>query len=53
MAAFTELPLPPALLEALGLLGYSSMLPVQAQALPTLLAGRDLLVQAETGSMLE
>ena len=50
MAAFTELPLPPALLEALSLLGYSSMLPVQAQALPTLLAGRDVLVQAETGS---
>ena len=50
MAAFDELPLPPALLEALGLLGYSSMLPVQAQGLPTILAGRDVLVQAETGS---
>ena len=50
MPAFADLPLPRALLEALDLLGYPSMLPVQAQALPSILAGRDALVQAETGS---
>jgi ATP-independent RNA helicase DbpA len=50
MAAFAQLPLPPALHAALELLGYSSMLPVQGQALPAILAGRDVLVQAETGS---
>ncbi|HEU4579124.1 MAG TPA: ATP-dependent RNA helicase DbpA [Polyangiaceae bacterium] len=50
MAAFAELPLPPALHQALQLLGYSRMLPVQARALPSILAGRDVLVQAPTGS---
>ena len=48
--AFSELSLPAALLEALRALGFASMLPVQARTLPAILAGRDVLAQAETGS---
>jgi ATP-independent RNA helicase DbpA len=50
LQTFSELPLPAPLLEALSLLGFDQPLPVQAQSLPALLAGRDVLVQAETGS---
>ncbi|HVZ33953.1 MAG TPA: ATP-dependent RNA helicase DbpA [Polyangiaceae bacterium] len=49
-SAFSALSLPPALLEALESLGYSEMLPVQAQALPVMLAGRDVVVRSDTGS---
>jgi ATP-independent RNA helicase DbpA len=49
-SAFSALPLPLALLEALESLGYSELLPVQAQALPVLLAGRDVVVRSDTGS---
>ncbi len=48
--AFTTLPLSPALLTNLDSLGYKAMTPIQAQALPHVLAGRDLLAQAQTGS---
>lgn len=47
---FAALPLSPALLANLDSLGYRSMTPIQAQALPHVLAGRDLLAQAQTGS---
>ena len=47
---FTSLPLPPELLSNLDTLGYTEMTPIQAQALPPVLAGRDLLAQAQTGS---
>lgn len=47
---FTDLKLPPALLTNLESLGYHSMTPIQAQALPRALAGRDLIAQAKTGS---
>lgn len=50
MAVFADLPLPPALLEALDILGFPQPLPVQARALPPILAGHDVLVQADTGS---
>ena len=49
-AAFTTLPLPPALQANLQQLGYLSMTPVQAATLPLALAGRDLIAQAKTGS---
>nr|WP_284041552.1 ATP-dependent RNA helicase DbpA [Halomonas olivaria] len=42
--------LPPALLINLDSLGYHEMTPVQAQSLPPMLAGRDVLAQAKTGS---
>ncbi|SDL64428.1 ATP-dependent RNA helicase DbpA [Modicisalibacter muralis] len=48
--AFSQLALRPALLTALKALGYARMTPVQADSLPPLLAGDDLIVQARTGS---
>jgi ATP-independent RNA helicase DbpA len=47
---FTDLPLAPALFQGLDALGHVRMTPVQAQALPPLLEGRDLIAQAPTGS---
>lgn len=48
--AFATLPLPAALLATLTELGYHDMTPIQAQSLPSLLAGRDVIAQAKTGS---
>ncbi|AGE94494.1 ATP-dependent RNA helicase DbpA [Citrobacter farmeri] len=51
MTAFATLNvLPAAQLENLNELGYLSMTPVQAEALPAILAGQDVRVQAKTGS---
>ncbi|MBJ3817024.1 ATP-dependent RNA helicase DbpA [Shimwellia pseudoproteus] len=51
MTAFTTLNMLPAgLLENLDALGYQAMTPVQAAALPVILAGNDVRVQAKTGS---
>ncbi len=47
---FTDLPLNPALFQGLDALGHVQMTPIQAQGLPALLAGRDLIAQAPTGS---
>ena len=47
---FSTLPLPPAALENLQRLGYTSMTPIQAASLPLALAGHDLIAQAKTGS---
>jgi ATP-independent RNA helicase DbpA len=47
---FEELSLPAALLEGLVARGFIEALPVQAAALPPILAGRDVLVRSETGS---
>ncbi len=48
--SFSSLPLSPAQLEGLEALGYAQMTPVQAQSLPLILAGRDVVVRAKTGS---
>ena len=48
--AFASLDLPATLLQGIDALGYQSMTPVQAQALPAILAGRDVIAQAPTGS---
>ena len=48
--AFEQLPLPPAMLDTLEQLSYAQMTPIQAAALPHLLAGRDVIAQARTGS---
>ncbi len=48
--SFASLPLAPALLGNLDSLGYRQMTPIQAQALPLILARRDLIAQAATGS---
>ncbi|KRG58208.1 DEAD/DEAH box helicase [Stenotrophomonas koreensis] len=50
MSDFSSLPLNAALRPGLDALGYTSMTPVQADALPVILAGRDLIAQAPTGS---
>ncbi|OOG60674.1 ATP-dependent RNA helicase DbpA [Rhodanobacter sp. B05] len=50
MTAFTTLPLKPALLTSIETLGYTDMTPVQAQSLPPMLDGRDVIAQAQTGS---
>jgi ATP-independent RNA helicase DbpA len=48
--SFASLPLAPAQLANLDLLGYRVMTAIQAAALPAALAGRDLIAQAKTGS---
>lgn len=48
--AFTELGLDPRLTEPLAALGYLAPTPIQRQAIPHLLGGRDLLGQAGTGT---
>ncbi|MDE2155067.1 MAG: ATP-dependent RNA helicase DbpA [Xanthomonadaceae bacterium] len=50
MTAFNTLPLKPALLASIAALGYADMTPVQAQSLPPMLEGRDVIAQAQTGS---
>ncbi|HEX8776546.1 MAG TPA: ATP-dependent RNA helicase DbpA [Rhodanobacter sp.] len=50
MTAFATLPLKPALLASLETLDFADMTPVQAQSLPPMLAGRDVIAQAQTGS---
>ena len=50
MSTFADLGLSPALLEALTALGYEEPTPIQQEAIPPILAGRDLLGQAATGT---
>ncbi len=50
MTTFAKLGLTPALVEALTALGYEEPTPVQREAIPPLLDGRDLLGQAATGT---
>ncbi len=50
MNSFNELELSAALLQGVDVLGYQQMTPIQAQALPLMLQGRDVLAQAKTGS---
>ena len=49
-SAFAQLSLQPALLDNLQSLEYREMTPIQAQSLPAVLAGKDVLAQAKTGS---
>ena len=48
--SFEALALPEALLQTLNELGYEAPSPIQAATIPPLLAGRDLLGQAQTGT---
>jgi len=50
MAGFASLELDPRVLEALSILGYEEPTPIQSAAIPPLLAGRDVLAQAATGT---
>ena len=47
---FEEIGLHPAVLKALADAGYTEPTPVQAQAIPAAIEGRDLLVSSQTGS---
>ncbi len=48
--SFRSLPLSPALLEVVEVLGYSQLTPIQAASIPLLLQGKDLIGQSQTGS---
>ena len=48
--SFSSLPLAPEILSNIESLGYQEMTPIQAQSLPAVLEGKDLLAQAKTGS---
>ncbi|MCD8547332.1 MAG: DEAD/DEAH box helicase [Aeromonadaceae bacterium] len=48
--SFSSLGLSPALLRAVSEQGYSEPSPIQAQAIPAVLAGRDLMAAAQTGT---
>jgi len=50
MTTFTDLGLCPPLLKALASEGYETPTPIQAQAIPGVMAGRDLLGIAQTGT---
>jgi ATP-independent RNA helicase DbpA len=50
VTAFSTLGLAPDILANLGDLGYTVMTPVRAASLPHVLAGRDVIAQAKTGS---
>jgi len=47
---FSSLGLPESLLNTLTRLGYEKPSPIQAQSIPALLSGRDLIGQAQTGT---
>ncbi|NLF26039.1 MAG: DEAD/DEAH box helicase [Deltaproteobacteria bacterium] len=47
---FSDLDLPPEVLEKLSQSNFIELLPVQAAAIPPALEGKDLLIQAQTGS---
>lgn len=48
--SFAELALSPSLQQSLCELGYAQPTPIQARAIPTILAGRDLMAGAQTGT---
>jgi ATP-dependent RNA helicase DeaD len=50
VTSFTELGLSPEILAALHDVGYESPSPIQEQAIPPLLQGKDVIGQAQTGS---
>jgi ATP-independent RNA helicase DbpA len=48
--AFSSLKLHPDLLKNISSLGYQAMTPIQAQSLPPILDGKDVIAQGKTGS---
>ena len=50
MRSFAELGLEPSILEAIHDVAYESPTPIQEQAIPPLVEGRDVIGQAQTGS---
>lgn len=50
MSTFADFGLPPSLLSTIRELGYETPTPVQAQAIPRVLEGKDVLATAQTGT---
>lgn len=50
IVSFNQLQLAPAIAKVINEVGYESPTPIQAQSIPPLLEGRDLLGQAQTGT---
>ena len=50
MTTFSQFNLPPALSTALAAMGYTTPTPIQEQAIPLGLEGRDILGSAQTGT---
>ena len=50
ISAFSALHLKPPMLKNLASLGYTAMTPIQAHSLPHILAGKDVIARAKTGS---
>ncbi|MEI7786049.1 MAG: DEAD/DEAH box helicase [Betaproteobacteria bacterium] len=48
--SFSQLQLHPQLAQAVAEMGYASMTPIQAQAIPVVLQGRDVMGAAQTGT---
>ena len=48
--AFAQLQLAPPIARAVAEMGYATMTPIQAQAIPVVLAGRDVMGAAQTGT---
>lgn len=49
-SSFTQIPFAPTLLRAITEMGYEHMTPIQAQAIPVVLAGQDVMGAAQTGT---
>ncbi len=47
---FETLPLTPEMLKVIAEIGYTEQTPIQAQAIPLLLQGKDIIAQSKTGS---
>ncbi len=50
MTTFADLNLCPELVHTLNEKGYSKPTPIQEQAIPTILEGKDLIAEAQTGT---
>lgn len=49
-SSFSQLSLAPALTQAVAEMGYEAMTPIQAQAIPVVLTGKDVMGAAQTGT---
>ena len=50
MRTFNELGLSPEVLEPIAKMGFEEMTPIQQEAIPVALSGKDLIGQARTGT---
>lgn len=50
LPSFKDMKVPEQIIEALKNMGITKPMPVQAQAIPALYAGRDVIARAQTGT---